>query len=147
MYFYSNSWRFTKLTLCPDEYSHFWDYHFILQIRSLFASKSSSDFIFVMDQFVKVLYFFSSRGKHSYRLQFCVSQNHRITECSGLEGISVGHLVQPLCRSKVTYSRLHRTLSRRVLNISREGESTTSLGRLLQCSIISSPTTLGYCHK
>ena len=27
------------------------------------------------------------------------------------------------CRSRVTYSRLHRTLSRRVLNISREGDS------------------------
>ena len=39
------------------------------------------------------------------------------------------------CRSRVTYSRLHRTLSRRVLNISREGDSTTSLGSLFQCSI------------
>jgi len=34
-----------------------------------------------------------------------VSQNLRITECSGLEGTSVGHLVQPSCRSRVTYSR------------------------------------------
>ena len=34
----------------------------------------------------------------------------------------MGHLVQPPCRSRVTYSRLHRTLSRRVLNISREGD-------------------------
>ena len=38
----------------------------------------------------------------------------------------------PPCRSRVTYSRLHRTLSRRVFNISREGNSTTSLGRLFQ---------------
>jgi len=37
------------------------------------------------------------------------------------------------CRSRVTYSRLYRTLSRRVLNISREGESTPSLGNMFQC--------------
>jgi len=32
------------------------------------------------------------------------------------------------CRSRVTQTRLHRTFSRQVLNISREGDSTTSLG-------------------
>jgi len=36
------------------------------------------------------------------------------------------------CRSRGTYSRLHGTVSRWVLNISREGDSTTSLGNLFQ---------------
>ena len=39
------------------------------------------------------------------------------------------------CQSRVTQSRLHRTLSRRGLNISREGDSTTSLGSLGQGSV------------
>jgi len=39
------------------------------------------------------------------------------------------------CQSRVTQSRLHRTLFRRVLNISREGDSTASLGSLGQGSV------------
>jgi len=39
------------------------------------------------------------------------------------------------CQSRVIYSRLNRTLSRWVLNISREGDSTTCLGSLGQGSI------------
>ena len=48
-----------------------------------------------------------------------MAMSQRITDCSGLAGTSVGLPVQLPCRSRVTYSRLHRTLSRRVLNISR----------------------------
>ena len=63
---------------------------------------------------------------------FTESQNHSMV---AVRSDLCGHPVQPLCRSRVTYSRLHRTLSRRVLNISREGDSTTPLGSLCQCSI------------
>ena len=45
------------------------------------------------------------------------------------------HLVQPPCQRRVTQSRLHRNSSRQVLNISTEGESTTPLDSLFQCSI------------
>ena len=47
----------------------------------------------------------------------------------------MGHLVHPPCPSRVTQSRLHSTLSRRGWNISREGDSTTSLGSLGQGSV------------
>ena len=40
---------------------------------------------------------------------------NRITEWWELEGTSVGHLVQPPCWSRVTYSRHHRMLPRWVL--------------------------------
>ena len=63
------------------------------------------------------------------------NQYHRIMEWKGSEGTSVGHLVQPSCRSRVTYSRLHGTSSRWGLNTSREADSTTSLGSLFQCSV------------
>jgi len=60
------------------------------------------------------------------------SQNHRMV---GVGRDLCGSHSPTLCPSRVTYSRLQRTTSRRVLSISREGDSTTSLGSLGQGSI------------
>jgi len=60
------------------------------------------------------------------------SQNHRMV---GAGRDLCGSPTPTPCRSRVTYSRLHRTLSRRVLNISREGDTTASLGSLCQGSV------------
>ena len=62
-------------------------------------------------------------------------QNHRIKECQGVEGTSEDHLVQSPCWSRNTWIRSHRNISRKVLNVSREGDPKTSLGSLFQCSI------------
>ena len=56
-----------------------------------------------------------------------VGRDHRITESQNSRGWK-----GPLW---VTQSRLHRTPSRRGWNISREGDSTASLGSLFQCSV------------
>ena len=61
-----------------------------------------------------------------------VSQNHRMF---GVGRDLYGSSSPTPCRSRVTQSRLHRTLSRWCLNISREGDSTAPLGSLFQCSI------------
>lgn len=64
-----------------------------------------------------------------------VGRNHRTTEWLRPEG-ATGGLVQPHCSSRVTYSTLLRIVSRWLFNISREeGDPTTSLGNLFQCSV------------
>lgn len=55
-------------------------------------------------------------------------------ESKGLEGTTGDHQVQPLLKL-VPCSKLHRKASRWILNIFKEGNSTTSLGSLFQCSV------------
>ena len=59
---------------------------------------------------------------------------HRTAGWLRLGGTSGGHRLQPPCSSRVTHSRLPRTMSRRLLSTSKDGDSTTSLGSLCQCS-------------
>ena len=63
---------------------------------------------------------------------FTESQNHRML---GVGRDLCGSPSPTPCRSRVTQSRPQRTLSRWVLNISREGDSTASLGSLGQGSV------------
>jgi len=67
-----------------------------------------------------------------------MNKNLRIRELPGLEGTFKGHLVQPpasMSRDIFNQTRLLRALSNLTLNVSRDGESTTSLGNLCQCFI------------
>jgi len=74
----------------------------------------------------------AARRRAPRRARVTESQNHRMVRV----GSDLCGSPSPTpCRSRVTPSRLHRTVSRQVLNISREGDSTTSLGSLFQCSV------------
>jgi len=61
--------------------------------------------------------------------------NHRIIAYFGLEGTFRGHLVQlpAVSRDIFNYTRLLRAPSNLALNVSRDGDSTTSLGNIFQC--------------
>ena len=73
---------------------------------------------------------------------FTITMNHRMTKCLRLEGTCGGHLVQPPCSSRATYSWRPRTVPKWLLNISKDGDSTASLGSLCQCLV---PPTVRKC--
>jgi len=77
---------------------------------------------------------FTRNNKATFLLVWIIteSQNHRMV---GVGRDLCGSSSPTPCQSRVTYSRLHRTLSRWILNISREGDSTAPLGSLGQGSI------------
>jgi len=59
---------------------------------------------------------------------YAVSSHHRVRIRLKLKGTSGGHLGQPSCSSRVTYRRLSKTRSSELLNISKDGDFTASLG-------------------
>ena len=60
---------------------------------------------------------------------------HRSTEWLWLEVTSGDDLVQPSCSSGATQSQLPRIVPRQLLEISKDGDSTASLGKLCQCLV------------
>ena len=62
------------------------------------------------------------------------SLNHRIMELQGWKGPQE-IIKSDLSANKVPYKRSHRLVFGQVLNISIEGDSTTTLGNRFQCSI------------
>ncbi|XP_068775232.1 uncharacterized protein [Struthio camelus] len=73
--------------------------------------------------------------RRSFSGHSCITEIPEITEWPRMEGTSRDHLVQSPCSSRVIWSILPRIASRRVLNISSQGDSTTSLGNLFPCSV------------
>jgi len=71
----------------------------------------------------------------SIKRQSLLTLSHRVIEWLRLEGLFRGPVVQTSCSSKATYSQLPRTISRCLLNIFKEGASTTSLCNLCLCSV------------
>ena len=74
-------------------------------------------------------------GSQVCQWRFGLEIRIRIIEYSGLEGTFTGHLVQPLCNEQ-GHLQLDQVPQSLTLKVSRDEESTTSLGNLLQCLTI-----------
>lgn len=94
--------------------------------------------IFNRFQYVTTYISVTKRGNAFY------SQNHRFR----LQGISQEHIVQALCSSRVSYSRLPRTMSNWVSSISTDGELHNPSGQDLQKCILQLPPSIhpSSCH-
>lgn len=71
-------------------------------------------------------------GLHKVFTAITESQNHRM---SWTGGTLKDHLVQSPCWNRNVQIRSPRKTSMQVLNVSREGDPTTSLDMLTQCSV------------
>lgn len=66
-------------------------------------------------------------------MKFCHAVTCYFTEWIRLEGTTRGDVIQPACWSRFPYSMLFRNVSRLLWSISRDTDTTTSLGILFQC--------------
>lgn len=73
--------------------------------------------------------------------------NHRVTGWLRLEGMSGCQQVQHLCSIRDLWNQFPRTVSRWLYNMSRKGDSTTSLGKLCQCSFTSTVKSVSWCPE
>lgn len=65
-----------------------------------------------------------------------IIDSHRISKLLRLEETFGGNLVQFCCSNRATWSTLAMTVSTQLLNISGEGDSTTSLSKLFLFLVI-----------
>jgi len=77
---------------------------------------------------------------------FCASFSFKRQNWRGWEGPQETIESNPLL-NQVPYNRSHRLASRWVLNISKQGDSTVSLGSLLQCFNNNVPSLTGWKYK
>lgn len=96
---------------------HVWKYYFLGNTEVLYSYSH--------------LYICVQTHIHAHKLT-CL---HRITEYFSLKGSSLGHLAQSLCSSRTSQISFFRAKSNQILGIYKGGDSTTTLGKLLQCLI------------
>lgn len=80
-----------------------------------------------------------------YRTSYSpISQNQKVVRLKGTTG---GHLVQLSCSSSATQNQLLRTVSRWLLNIFKDRDSSTSLGNTCQCLVTLTVESFLMCRQ